>query len=386
MIMLPALVLADPEQPSAQAAVGASPCAIKSDTVVAAGGVGASWIGWESQCLPNADLVYVDRDSWELWVMDENGGHKRCLTCKGSNVLGGNFPLDEDGKDPEINWKGDPEAHPSQPIIIFKAENEHSRHLQLINAPSIGWANDLWALNVCSKRYTRLTRLKFNEGLQHSAVSEDGRWYVYPRRYARGRALKHFGLAAMVFAEMTIDQRGDLQLKTRFEATPNGEMYYEPHDVRPLGNGEYILLYTAGSGLMFDPYSYRWHCRRPPCSGDNQRLLETPDTHEEFTMYSPSGERIVWMRGPQVGLGYRADLYVSRPDLSEAQRLTYFNDCKQWPDRCKKDGAQLSRLEWKDDGTAVFYGLWLHGGRFGLGHAAELHRLDFTGPCGTSPQ
>jgi hypothetical protein len=56
-------------------------CAMKSDTVLARNAVGPSWIAWETPCFPNADLVYVDLDTWDIWVMDEMGGNKRCLTC-----------------------------------------------------------------------------------------------------------------------------------------------------------------------------------------------------------------------------------------------------------------------------------------------------------------
>jgi hypothetical protein len=95
-----------------------SACQVKSDTVIARNAVGPSWIRWKTPCLPDADPVYVDPETWDIWVMDETGKHKRCLTCYNNNILGLNFPLDDDGRSPAIHWKGDPEAHPIQPVIF----------------------------------------------------------------------------------------------------------------------------------------------------------------------------------------------------------------------------------------------------------------------------
>lgn len=357
-------------------------CTVTNDVVMATNAVGPSWIAWDSSCLANADVAYVDRSTWDIWVMDEQGGNRQCLTCYGNNILGVDFPLDEDGQPPAVHWKGDPEAHPTQPILFFKAENEHSAHQPLLNAPSIGWDNDIWALNVCSKTYTRLTQHAAGEGLQHSALSEDGEWYVYPLRYQYGEPPKHFGLARMVFGRLTANPQGDLTFGSQFAAEPNGPMYYEPIDIRPDGRGGHTLLYVAGSTYLLDPYRYDWRCAGESCASTNTQLQNTPLLHEEFTMFSPSGERIVWMRGPLAGLGYNADLYLSRPDFTDVQRLTWYNDCSVWPEKCKEQGAQLSRLEWNDDGSAVYYGMWIHEGPLRPFEQTELHRLDFAGACG----
>lgn len=359
-----------------------SACTMKKDTVLARDAVGPSWISWKSSCLPNADLIYVDLNTWDIRVMDEKGENKRCLTCYNDNIMGINFPLDEDGRSPAIHWKGDPEAHPGLPIIFFKAENENSAHRKLRNSPSIGWDNDIWALNLCSGRYTRLTRTAAGEGIQHSAISNDGLWYVYPLRYDIGRPPKDFGYARMIFSNLSVDQNGNPRLVKRFETAPNGQMYYEPHDIRRNGSGSYTLLYTAGSGNVLDPYRFDWKCRNGSCSGETLALQITPSQHEEFTMFSPSGDRIAWMKGPLIGLAYHADLYVSTPEFSAIRRVTWYNDCSSWPLRCKRRGAQLSRLDWKDDGTAIFFGLWIHAGPLRPFSRTELHRLDFCRRCG----
>jgi len=316
--------------------------------------------------------------------MEETGGNKRCLTCYNDNILGINFPLDDDGQSPAIHWKGDPEAHPDQPIIFLKAENENSVHRKLRNAPSIGWDNDIWALNICTRRYTRLTYRAPGEGIQHSAISDDGRWYVYPLRYDIGNPPRDFGYARMVFSNLTVDQKGDAHLDARFEDAPSGPMYYEPHDIRKNDEGVYTLLYTAGSKNVLDPYRYNWQCRQGNCSSTFKALQTTATLHEEFTMFSPSGEKIVWMQGPLVGLGYRTDLYASTPEFTQIRRITWYNDCATWPLRCKRRGAQFSRLTWKDDGTAVLFGLWIHAGPLRPFRKTELHRLDFCGPCGSN--
>ena len=370
-----------PPTTTTKASHSRSQCRVKSDRVLAHNAVGPSWISWKSPCLPNADLVYVDTDSWELWVMDRRGGNRRCITCPGANALGVDFPLDHDGRGPKIHWKGDPEAHPSRPIILFKAENDNSKHRRLLNAPSIGWDNDLWALDVCTRRYTRLTNLARREGLQHSAISDDGRWYVYPRRYATGKALRSFGYAKMAFNTLQVDRDGGIRLVKRFEIEPNGPMYYEPNDIHRDAAGSYSLYYVAGSGTVMDPYRYSWH-DGTGATGKNTALQTTADLHEEFTMISPAGTKMAWMRGPKQWLAYHADLHISTPGFEQVERVTWYNDCKVWPHRCKRDGAQLSRLEWSGDGKALYFGLWIHGGRLSPFQHTELHRVDFAGRCG----
>jgi hypothetical protein len=349
--------------------------------LLAENAVGPSWIAWESANLHGARLVYVDTDEWELRVMDENGGNKKSLSKRGANVLGVDFPLDDAGAGARPRWKGDPEAHPTAPVILFKAENENSPHRALRNSPSIGWANGLGALNVETRAYTRLTRLAPGQGLQHTAISEDGKWYVYPLRYDFGDPPEDFGFARMVFNELLIDEKGEPRLVKRFEAEPNGKMYYEPIDVRRGPSGRTTLLYVAGTGNLMDPYKLEWSADGVIAQADIVKLQDTPELHEEFTTFDPAGDRIVWMRGPRAGYQYDADLYVSKPDFTQAERLTWFNDREKWPEMGRSHGAQPSRLDWKGDGRTIFFGLWTHGPMLPF-RKTHLYRLDLPAPGG----
>lgn len=349
---------------------------VKKDTVLADNAVQPCWISWKSAILTNADLLYTDHENWNLWVMDENGGNKRCLTAYGNNILGVNFPLDDDGKEPRIHWKGAPVVYPGQPIIIFKAENEHSAHKPAANTPTIGWDNDFWALDLRDKQYYRLTNLKSGQGLQCAAISPDGKWFAYPLRYDKGNPRKDYGLSRMVFCELIPDARGRLQFVTRFEAEPNGQMYYEPNDIYRNASGSCSLLYAADPGKVSDPYVYEWTWDGEKHSGTSKQLQATPSEHEELFMFSPDGRKIAWMKGTLFAGRYLTDLYISNPDFSGIERITWYNDRKVWPDRYKPDGSQLSRLVWKNDGTAIFLGLWIHGGRLKPFNKTEIHRLD----------
>jgi hypothetical protein len=342
--------------------------------LISSNGVGPSWIHWESPVIPNADLVYVDNEHWEIIAINEEGGQKQCVTCKNENPLDLVFPPDEDGSFAHRHWKGDPEAHPMLPIIFFKAENEHSSHRVLRNAPSIGWDNDLWALHLEDKKYFRLTNLAAGEGLQHSAMSTDGTWYVYPHRYDIGNPPADFGLTRMVFNHIIVED-GNIGLIRQFEIQPLGAMYYEPFDIWQSGPATYSLTYAAGDGNILDPYRFDWTFSDGQIVDSlNTRLQNTPELHEEFMMVAPGGQRMVWMRGPAAGLKYKADLYISDLQFTDPKKLTWFNDCAVWPAACSPYGAQLSRLTWKDDASAVFFGVWSHGPLVPAKRAA-LYRL-----------
>ena len=241
---------------------------------------------------------------------------------------------------------------------------------------SIGWDNDIWALDVQARRYHRLTNLDAGQGLQTITVSDDGKWFVYPLRYDKGNARKNFGKARMVFCEIAVDAEGGVKLLKRFEEEPNGPMYYEPSDIRKNPSGTYTLLYAAGSGVCMDPYEYEWSFDGENHAGAGKALASTPD-HEEFFTFSPSGKKIAWMRGPVSKFRYLADLYVSSPDFSGVERVTWYNDSKVWPERAKRHGCQFSRLEWNGDGTAIYFDLWIHAGPLRPFHKTELHRIDF---------
>ncbi|MFA5033736.1 MAG: T9SS type A sorting domain-containing protein [bacterium] len=348
---------------------------MKKDTVLLENGVLPNWILWKDSALPNADLVYVDPLNWDLWVIDENGGNKNCLTSYDDNILGINFPLDEDSIAPAIHWKGAPIVHPFLPIIFFRAENEHSAHKPLENAPSIGWDNDIWALDVSKKNYYRLTNLDSGQGLQRAAISEDGKWFVYPLRYDKGNSGDDYGFSKMIFCEIVPDTNDQLQLVKRFEREPNGQMYYEPNDIHKNDSLSYSLLYSASSGVCCDPYEYKWTWDGDSCYGTNKSLQTTPQ-HEEFFMFSPSGDKIAWMKGPYFLYRYFADLYISNPDFTEIERITWYNDSTVWPDSYKPNGCQLDCLTWNDDGTTIFFGLWIHDGPLKPFNSSELHRLD----------
>jgi hypothetical protein len=121
-------------------------------------------------------MLYNSTDSWDLWVMDENGGNKQCLTCPGKSIFNARFPLD-----------------------------------------------------VSKGTYTRLTRLHRRSGLQHTAISGDGLWYVYPLRYKFGRPIKNFGLAKLVFNTIHFNKAGRaISFKKEFVEMPNGSMYLFP--------------------------------------------------------------------------------------------------------------------------------------------------------------
>jgi hypothetical protein len=368
---------------------GSESCKVTADTILATDSVGPAWIPLTSpirECLENADLVYTNRITWDVYVMDEWGGNQQCLTCYSNNVLGVNFPLDEDEFPPDIHWKGGPEPHPTQPIIIFKAENENSAHVQPDNVPTIGWDVDIWALNVCTKSYVRLVDTLPQEGVQASALSNDGKIYAYPRRYERGNPPKDFGFAKISINEFVVDVDGDSQLIPLFEDEPNGQMYYEPNDIQLFGAEEYWLAYVAGTNDKCDPYLYTFTCHDAACvTTSNHALDTTPLLHEEFIVFSPNVGKLALMKGPTtqggVGVGYEADLYVAKSDYSEMSQISYYNDCGVWPDSCLDHKGQLARLSWKDDGRAIFFGLWKHGQYVPL-REGEVHRIDFSGVCG----
>ncbi len=326
--------------------------------------------------LPNADLVYVDAKKMELGVMDELGKHVRNLTEKDKNVLGINFPLDEDGLPPAIHWKGAPEYIPGTSIILFKAENENSDHILDRNNPGIGWDCDIWALDLEKKKYTRLTNIDKGHGTHYSALSRDGQWYVYPLRIDMGNPEKNFGVVRMVFNRITFDKNGTVELTYNFALDPDGSMFYRPSSILQHKDGSYSLNYVAGANKILDPYRVSWNPTQEAFTISYKKLLTTPALHEELITLTPDETQMLLIQGLLRGEKYQTDLYTTDLDLVSKQRLTTYNLDKKGKPVASDLGAQISHPGWHKNGNVLFYSLWHHKGADRSYQTTEIHRLE----------
>ncbi len=349
---------------------------VASDKIIMKGAIDPTFIDTAITGLPNADLVYTVEKQMELRVMDESGKNVRNLTEKDNNILGINFPLDEDGQPPAIHWKGDPEHIPGTSIILFKAENEHSSHIFNRNNPSIGWDCDIWALDLKKKTYTRLTNFDKGNGTHYSTLSRDGQWYVYPLRLEIGNPAKNFGVVRMVFNQITFDDSGTIELTYKFALDPDGSMYYRPASIFHHKDGSYTLDYVAGSSKILDPYRVTWDPTQEDSTIRYQQLLTTPTLHEDFITFTPDKAQMLLIQGPLKGEKYQTDMYITDLTLANKQRLTTYNLDRQEKQVASDFGAQLSHFSWHKTGTVLFYSLWTNEEQGKACRDAGIHRLE----------
>ncbi len=336
-------------------------CRVKSITLLA-DGTRPDWS-------PDGRRIAFDREvsgTYEVFVMNADGSHERCLTREGS------LP-----RELEHKHKGKATFVPGRPYLLFGAENEHGRH-GLTTTPGIGDNHDLWLRSLDEPAYWRLTRYPKDYAVQYPRFSADGRRLLWSVRYVPGKPRRRgceFGLWKILLADLVFGPAGP-QLANVRELKPGGDGFYEPHGFDPGGR---TIIFTAAlepgqSQIYGDIYTYDLD------AGRLTRLTRTPSIHEEQALFSPDGSKIAFMSGPFIGvsrLAYKTEIYLMDSDGGNRVRLTRFNE----PDSPESTGSTtlIDKIAWRPCGGALVSAYHAAGKKLN-----KIFRLEFTGPCGGS--
>lgn len=294
---------------------------------------------------PKGDLIAFDRtgdDGYtDLWLMKPDGSDERCLTCSIPGI-------------PQKN-NGQPAWHPSGKYLIFQAENPNLKGFAIVlgekekqlTGPGAGINNDLWLMDLEKNKFWQLTNIKNKMGVLHPHFSSNGEKLVWAERitgqpgpvgqwairiadfYWEGEVPRLIVGQTLKPADMRFYETHGFSLdgqKIIFSATPDG--YFQNLDIY------FYDLATKELWTLTDTKAGQW---------------------DEHAQISHQGDKIVWMSSQDIPQAIRqhnvkADYWLMKPDGSEKQRLTYFND----PEAPEYLGLDIAAADsaWAPDGKS----------------------------------
>lgn len=123
-------------------------------------------------------------------------------------------------------------------------------------------------------------------------------------------------------------------------------------------------------------------------SGQSANLTKTAEAWEEFGEISPDGKLVAFMsssccafRPADDKKKLRTDLYLTTPDRSWTERLTFYNQKGHAHAKDGPGGSTVTKLRWGSDGTKLYYERPFYG-TFGFVRGSWLTELTFAGNCG----
>ena len=261
---------------------------------------------------PKGDIILMDRKSddgyYDIYMVRPDGSNEQCLTCDQSQVLG-------------KGHIGQPEWHPSGKYIIFqvqKLKNQGRPGRDLAATPGFGRHSDLWLMEFDTKRCFILRQTPETEasGVLHPHFSHDGKKLTWGEMYEAPNGSYGYGKWKIQVADFNFDSEKPVLTNTK-SYEPGKPGWYENHGLSP---DDKKLLFTSSFAFNkpfhANVYSY-------DISQDRLELL-ADGKWNEHALYSPNGNKIVWMSGAQNKSG--TDYWCMNPDGSGKVAITDWNN------------------------------------------------------------
>ncbi len=331
---------------------------IKSITTITESG---GRVNWGKNNIIAFDRMGID-GFYDVWTMNPDGSGKKCLTCA-------------EAGDPHMN--GNPSWHPSGNYIVFQSENPDLSNLVCENfaeSPGGGINNDLWITNPDGSQFWQLTFMTDRKGVLHPEFSHDGTKLIWAERmtFPANCFSGFWGQWEIKIADFSVVD--GVPTISNIQGIQPGDMgLYETHGFSP--NDDKITFSASQEDLpaqSFDEFIYDL---------DTQQLTSLTGTQyewDEFALFTPDGNKIIWTStldilqnrnadGYVVAGEQKQDLWIMDPDGSNKKRLTHFNssltDSTVYPE-LTADGAVVAEHSWNPDGTQIVIKLRTYPGEF----------------------
>jgi Tol biopolymer transport system component len=292
----------------------------------------------------------------------------------------------------QVNW------HPSGQWIIMAAERDEDTKPFWTRRGFPGtqdlaegllqcglWTN-IYAAKPDGSRWFRLSDFgpaPKADGFTGVAFTPDGKKGVWAQ-IVDGNTFKYtFGKWQLILADFQVDNSGIPSFTNLKNISPKGANWLEPGNFSPDGKS---LLITADIGFP-DPAHVEGMDQfiLDVRSGKVTNLTNSPKTWDEHGVFSPNGEKILFMSSypyrndPKAHhvLGLKTEFMLVNKDGSGLQQLTHFNQ-PGYPEY-SKNGSVAANGVWSPDGRSIDV-LSLHFPGY------ETWTIRFDGPCGgTAP-
>jgi hypothetical protein len=194
------------------------------------------------------------------------------------------------------------------------------------------WMN-MWVTTPAGDRWYQMT--DFNppwngpsQGYTGVAWAPDGRHGVWAELVGNVDAIDAFGVWRLYLADFSVDQTGSPHWTNKRDITPAGAKWVEPGNFSP--DGTHLLISTdigINSALGQDQWSLNIE------TGELQNLTNSPTVWDEHGLYSPAGNKIIFMSSypyrddPSSDrfLWLETEFMLMDADGAHLQQLTHFN-------------------------------------------------------------
>lgn len=292
---------------------------------------------------------------YDVYLMDPDGSHERCLTC-----------------DTTSHHNGNPAWHPSGEWIVFQSVDTallpvmNPEDINAYTNPGAGWLNNLWVMDNEGSTFYQLTSVGTKGGVLHPHFSHDGTKLLWAER-VEGDETGSTGEWALKIADFTITENGPVIGNIRSFSPGEQHAFCESHgfsfdDTRILFSGN---LQKDQPMYGLDIYELDLETQKLT------QLTESFYEWDEHAHYSPDGQTIVWMSSAGYNVNpLRADFWLMNADGSHKQQLTFFNESGHPHYRGVTVAADST---WGPDGTIIAY---IKTERAGLGSEGSIVRIE----------
>jgi len=267
------------------------------------------------------DAIGDDRTkNTELYLSNPDGSGRRCVTCDSPIPKG---------------FVGQPDWHPDGEHIVLQVENGNSAH-KFYNHQAWGIDDDLWIINRDGSGARKLWSTPKGYAALHPHFSEDGTTLMFAERVPTGKSIpalrtitpggeNHWTGWRIHLASVNMKADGANVLSNHRTLAPNGEGFYETHQITP--DGRVVYSHTAGGRAYVDDV----FISNSDGSGV-KNLTNSPTSWDEHGQFSSRGyfsfvssrfdPTLVFPMARPAQL--RTELYVEKPDGRPVQ-LTDMN-------------------------------------------------------------
>lgn len=249
------------------------------------------------------------KEYYEIHVADSNGMHDTCLSCRCADL-----PQKETGS---------PDWSPDGKYMILVSEKAVHKGPYYAAIPGFGGYSDIWVMTADGKHAWKVleTNNDPNDGIIAPKFSHDGKHVVWVQRKRSPhifRKKQFFGLWVIKTADF-VDGSNGPKLENIKTFEPKGDAFYETYGFSPDNKR---IIFCSNMDVPF-----WWLCRIytiDAATGGDIKQLTTND-YNEHARYANNGKWIVWMTNTNA-TRQGTDWWIMKPDGTQKQRLTYFNE------------------------------------------------------------
>lgn len=269
---------------------------------------------------------------YDVYITDLKKKEETCLTCNSAVI-------------PQKH-NGQPAWHPDGEWIVFQSEKQNHKGRSRYSTPGRGVFCDLWLTNKSGTVFHQLTDLpnSGDYGVLHPHFSKNGKKLSWCEMY-KGASLKYkgelFGHFKLKTADFSINEEGVPQLTNIKEYIPGDKVFYENHGFSPDGTQ---LLFASNLEKDNSPLGGNKLCLLDLETEELTILAE--EGYNEHACYIMDGKYILWGSNHE-NRNKGMDYWIMKPDGTEKQRLTYFNQ-KGYPESSRKRFYTVD-MSWSDE-------------------------------------